>query len=119
MPLPLLPLLLQGLFIDGKGHVQEGPNMNIGILTQDGTLITPPAESCLAGITMARLLELVPEVRRCRSTRATHAREHAPCGCACLHWSACCASTHLPACRTACTPARHSSELSKRRGPLE
>jgi hypothetical protein len=36
--------------------------MNIGIITQDDVLVTPPAEGCLAGITMQRLIELIPEV---------------------------------------------------------
>lgn len=37
--------------------------MNFGIITQEDVLVTPPAEGCLGGITMERILELIPEVR--------------------------------------------------------
>jgi len=50
-----------GVFVDEEGHVQEGPNMNLAIITHDDVLITPPADGCLEGITMQRLLELIPE----------------------------------------------------------
>lgn len=48
----------QGVFVDAKGNVAEGPNMNIGVLLHDGTLIVPPFESSLAGVTVRRALEL-------------------------------------------------------------
>ncbi|KAJ9508173.1 hypothetical protein QJQ45_021534 [Haematococcus lacustris] len=54
-----------GLFVDDEGHVQEGPNMNLAIITQEDVMITPPPTGCLEGVTMQRLIELIPhEVRR-------------------------------------------------------
>lgn len=53
----------QGIFTDSNGNVAEGPNMNIGILTQEGTLVVPPFDSNLPGVTMRRLLELAEEAR--------------------------------------------------------
>ena len=39
--------------------------MNVGIVDADDTLIIPPFDNCLAGLTATRLLELVAEnVRR-------------------------------------------------------
>lgn len=52
----------QGIFIDDQGHVAEGPNMNVGIITTDGTLIVPPFDACLAGITVQRMLEMIPDL---------------------------------------------------------
>jgi branched-subunit amino acid aminotransferase/4-amino-4-deoxychorismate lyase len=53
----------QPIFVDGEGFVQEGPTSNLAIVTQDDQLLTPPPEDvCLAGVTIKRLLELVPEV---------------------------------------------------------
>ena len=48
----------QGVFVDAQGNIAEGPNMNIGVLLHDGTLIVPPFESSLAGVTVRRALEL-------------------------------------------------------------
>ena len=31
--------MMQGVFLDAKGHVAEGPNMNIAIISEDGTFI--------------------------------------------------------------------------------
>ncbi|MEW5313674.1 MAG: hypothetical protein WDW38_005219 [Sanguina aurantia] len=52
-----------GLFCDQDGFVAEGPNNNIGIITQDNVLVTPPFDECLPGITLSRLLELIPRER--------------------------------------------------------
>jgi len=48
----------QGIFLDSNGNVAEGPNMNLGVVLHDGTLIVPPFETALAGITVRRVLEL-------------------------------------------------------------
>jgi 4-amino-4-deoxychorismate lyase len=48
----------QGIFVDANGHVAEGPNANVGVITQEGVLVVPPFDSALPGITMRRLLEL-------------------------------------------------------------
>ena len=29
----------QGVFLDANGHIAEGPNMNVAIITQDGTFV--------------------------------------------------------------------------------
>ncbi|KAF5839912.1 aminotransferase [Dunaliella salina] len=52
-----------GLFVDEEGHILEGPNMNIGIITQDDVFVTPPFDNCLAGVTMQRVMELIPGER--------------------------------------------------------
>ena len=58
------PLLsLQGLFVDEAGFVLEGPNSNFAILTEDDVFVTPPFDNVLAGVTIQRLMELLPEVR--------------------------------------------------------
>jgi len=51
----------QGIFLDAQGRVAEGPNMNLGILTHDGTLVVPPFDATLAGITVRRMLELAED----------------------------------------------------------
>ena len=57
------PLLsLQGLFVDEAGFVLEGPNSNFAILTEDDVFVTPPFDNVLAGVTIQRLMELLPEV---------------------------------------------------------
>lgn len=48
-----------GVFVDSNGNIAQGPNMNVGVFLEDGTLVVPPFESSLAGITMQRLLELL------------------------------------------------------------
>lgn len=58
------PTNAQGLFTDpDTGHILEGPNSNVAIITQDDVLVVPPFDDCLAGVTMQRLLELIPGVR--------------------------------------------------------
>ncbi|KAL4447823.1 hypothetical protein ABPG75_005042 [Micractinium tetrahymenae] len=50
----------QGIFVDADGNVAEGPNMNMACLLDDGTLVVPPFDSCLAGITIQRMMQLLP-----------------------------------------------------------
>ncbi|GAB4816094.1 hypothetical protein N2152v2_003140 [Parachlorella kessleri] len=50
----------QGIFVDGDGYVSEGPNMNIAVLLKDGTLVVPPFDNSLNGITIQRVMELLP-----------------------------------------------------------
>lgn len=50
----------QGIFVDAAGNVAEGPNMNMACLLEDGTLVLPPFDNCLAGITMQRMMQLLP-----------------------------------------------------------
>ncbi|KAK9807238.1 hypothetical protein WJX73_000814 [Symbiochloris irregularis] len=51
----------QGIFVDEEENVLEGPNINLGIITKDHEMIVPPFERTLEGITLTRLLSLVPE----------------------------------------------------------
>ena len=32
-------LLRQGVFLDANGNIAEGPNMNVAIITEDGTFV--------------------------------------------------------------------------------
>ena len=52
----------QGIFLDAEGRVAEGPNMNLACLGPDGTLVVPPFESALAGVTIQRVMDLLPQV---------------------------------------------------------
>ncbi|PSC69405.1 D-amino-acid chloroplastic-like [Micractinium conductrix] len=51
----------QGVFVDGAGNIAEGPNMNMACLLDDGTLVVPPFDSTLAGITIQRMMQLLPQ----------------------------------------------------------
>eukprot|EP00887_Chlorella_sp_A99_P000052 scaffold16.g52.t1 len=53
----------RGIFVDEGGFVCGGPNTNLAALLPDGTLVVPPFERSLAGMTMRRVMELVPQVR--------------------------------------------------------
>jgi branched-subunit amino acid aminotransferase/4-amino-4-deoxychorismate lyase len=59
------------LFVDGDGHVLEGPTWNIGFIV-DGELVWPMGP-CLPGVTM-RLVSAAAEAAglRCRSAPVTH-----------------------------------------------
>ena len=48
-----------GVFATEDGGVGEAPGANLAFLTADGTLVTPSREDVLAGITIARVKELV------------------------------------------------------------
>lgn len=50
----------QGIFVHADGTVCEGPNLNVGIVTEEGIVVVPPFEGCLAGCTMARVMDLIP-----------------------------------------------------------
>ena len=50
----------QGVFMHADGTICEGSNLNVGLITKEGLIRTPPFEQCLAGCSMSRLLELVP-----------------------------------------------------------
>ncbi|EFN54669.1 hypothetical protein CHLNCDRAFT_52990 [Chlorella variabilis] len=50
----------QGVFVDAEGNVSEGPNMNVACLLADGTLVVPPFDHSLNGITVQRMMELLP-----------------------------------------------------------
>lgn len=54
----------QGIFVGPDGNVTEGPNMNIGFLSQDDELVIAPFDHALAGLTMQRLMEIMPPVRK-------------------------------------------------------
>lgn len=50
----------QGIFVDAEGNVSEGPNMNLAFLLEDGTLVVPPFDNALNGITIQRMMEMLP-----------------------------------------------------------
>jgi 4-amino-4-deoxychorismate lyase len=47
-----------GIFIDGRGMVAEGSNMNVAFVTRDRVFRHPPFDAILSGITVQRLLQL-------------------------------------------------------------
>lgn len=47
-----------GIQLDAQGRVAEGSIGNVGVLTRQGVLVTPPFEAVLAGTTVKRLWEL-------------------------------------------------------------
>jgi 4-amino-4-deoxychorismate lyase len=47
-----------GIFIDGRGMVAEGSNMNVAFVTRDRVFRHPPFDAILSGITVQRLLKL-------------------------------------------------------------
>lgn len=50
----------QGVFVRPDGTIAEGPNLNVGIVTAEGVVRVPPFEECLAGVTMSRIMEMIP-----------------------------------------------------------
>lgn len=53
---------MQGVFVDEEGFVLEGPNSNFAIVTEDNVFVTPPFNRCVAGITIQKLMQLIPAV---------------------------------------------------------
>jgi 4-amino-4-deoxychorismate lyase len=47
-----------GIFIDGRGMVAEGSNMNVAFVTRERIFRHPPFDAILSGITVQRLLKL-------------------------------------------------------------
>jgi len=52
------------VFVDADGNVTDGVTATPGIITPAGELVIPPTDAGLAGCTAARVLELLPQVRR-------------------------------------------------------
>ena len=50
-----------GIFIKANGEVAEGPTLNVGMVSKEGVIRTPPFEECLAGCTMTRIAQIVEE----------------------------------------------------------
>jgi 4-amino-4-deoxychorismate lyase len=48
-----------GIFVDQRGMVAEGSNMNVAFVTPDRVFRHPPFESILSGITIQRVLQFV------------------------------------------------------------
>ncbi len=55
----------QGIFVDHEGVVTEGPNMNVAMVTQEDELVVAPFDHALSGLTMQRVMEIVPQVCLC------------------------------------------------------
>ena len=52
-----------GIFVDEEGFVSEGGTFNVGFITKDNELVVPEFDNCLAGVTIQRIMELVPQAR--------------------------------------------------------
>jgi hypothetical protein len=50
----------QGVFVHPDGTLCEGPNLNFALI-KDGVVRTPEFKDCLAGCTMQRIIDLIPE----------------------------------------------------------
>uniref|UniRef100_A0A7N0RJE5 aminodeoxychorismate lyase n=2 Tax=Kalanchoe fedtschenkoi TaxID=63787 RepID=A0A7N0RJE5_KALFE len=50
------------IWVDEEGYVAEGPNVNVGFITNDKELILPYFDKILRGCTAKRLLELAPKL---------------------------------------------------------
>lgn len=48
--------------VDENGNLAEGATENVGVLTQEGDLVMPPAERVLAGTTVGRAFRLAEEI---------------------------------------------------------
>jgi 4-amino-4-deoxychorismate lyase len=47
-----------GIFIDGRGMVAEGSNMNVAFVTRERVFRHPPFDAILSGITVKRILQM-------------------------------------------------------------
>jgi hypothetical protein len=72
--------MVQGIFVDADGYVCEGPAMNVGFILKDGTLVIPPFDKTLAGVTIRRIMALLPKV----CLTPSHACAHVACGPRCI-----------------------------------
>lgn len=54
---------LQAVMVDEDGYVIGAGHGSVGIVTYDDELIVPTAEDAVCGLTMQRILELIPNVR--------------------------------------------------------
>jgi 4-amino-4-deoxychorismate lyase len=52
-----------GIFIDQRGMVAEGSNMNVAFVTQDRVFRHPPFDAILSGITIQRVLQFAGRLR--------------------------------------------------------
>ncbi|GLU15470.1 hypothetical protein SLE2022_319560 [Rubroshorea leprosula] len=50
------------IWVDEKGYIAEGPNVNVAFITSDKELILPLFDKILSGCTAKRLLELAPKL---------------------------------------------------------
>lgn len=50
------------IWVDDKGCIAEGPNVNVGFITREKELVFPYFENILRGCTAKRLLELAPKL---------------------------------------------------------
>lgn len=48
------------IWLDEEGYIAEGPNCNVGFVSEEGVLLLPPTDRILAGCTTKRMLELLP-----------------------------------------------------------
>ncbi|KAL3849209.1 hypothetical protein ACJIZ3_011091 [Penstemon smallii] len=50
------------IWVDEKGYVAEGPNVNVAFITRENDLILPFFDTILSGCTALRLLQLAPKL---------------------------------------------------------
>lgn len=50
------------IWVDEKGYIAEGPNVNVAFITHDKELVVPFFDKILSGCTVLRLLELAPKL---------------------------------------------------------
>lgn len=50
------------IWVDEKGYIAEGPNVNVAFVTHDKELVVPFFDKILSGCTVLRLLELAPKL---------------------------------------------------------
>ncbi|KAI3981652.1 hypothetical protein MKX01_027247 [Papaver californicum] len=50
------------IWIDDKGYIAEGPNVNVAFINKDKELLLPSFDKILSGCTAKRLLELAPKL---------------------------------------------------------
>ena len=61
-----------GIFIDERGMVAEGSNMNVAFVTRDRAFRHPPFDAILSGITVQRVLQLARRLVRQGELRDIH-----------------------------------------------
>ena len=99
-----------GIFLNSDGTICEGNTYNVGLITHDGVLKTPPFESCLAGCTLSRIIKLLEQ--RMGEWRLDRPHQPPLSGCAAV-----CRRLAHAVRRTTCTlrvRARHTGSASAR-----
>ncbi len=54
----------QALFVDENDHVLGTSDYNLAMVTQDDVMVVPPPEAIEHGLTLQRLIKIIPEARQ-------------------------------------------------------